>query len=175
MTNQRNSFSARLAQLRAAYGRPDAPLGAYATLIGAFHALLAAFLLALRWRRRPLPERVSADDLLLVGIATFKLSRLIARDIVTSVLRAPFTRFHEPAGNGEFNEQPRGRGLRRALGELLTCPFCLGQWVAAALLYGLVLAPRFTRLICSLFTALAIADVAQLGYAALQRRSQGSD
>jgi Protein of unknown function (DUF1360) len=42
---------------------------------------------------------------LLHGLATQKASRLIATDKVTSFLRAPFTRYQEPAGHGELEEE----------------------------------------------------------------------
>ena len=76
-------------------------------------------------RGRRLPERIGASDLLLLGVATYKLSRLISKDSVTSVIRASFAEFQGPAGLNEVNEQPRGSGVQHALGELLTCPFCL--------------------------------------------------
>ena len=63
-------------------------------------------------------------DLLLVGIATHKLSRLLAKDKVTSFIRAPFTRYQEPSGQGEVEEEPYGHGLHLAVGELLVCPYC---------------------------------------------------
>lgn len=96
---------------------------------------------------------------MLLGIATHKLSRTITRDWVTSVLRAPFTRLEGQAElPKEVSESARGRGLRRAIGELLTCPFCTGQWVAALLAYGLVLKPPVARLIASVFTVISISD-----------------
>ena len=48
-----------------------------------------------------LPERFGAGDALLLGAATAQLSRLLAKDRVTSVLRAPFTRFKDDTGYGE--------------------------------------------------------------------------
>jgi hypothetical protein len=111
-----------------------------------------------------LPERLTTTDLLLVGIATHKLSRLIAKDKVTSFLRAPFTKFQEPSGQGEIEEQPCGHGLRLAVGELLVCPYCLGQWVATGLTLGLVGAPRATRLVNSVFVAHTISDFLQVVY-----------
>ena len=71
---------------------------------------------------RELPERPRAADLLLAGVATHKLSRLLTKDRVTSFIRAPFTRYEQPAGHGEVEEEPRGSGLRLAIGELLVCP-----------------------------------------------------
>ncbi|MDQ3700246.1 MAG: DUF1360 domain-containing protein [Chloroflexota bacterium] len=75
------------------------------------------------------------------------------------MLRAPFTRREGEAElPKEVNESARGRGLRRAIGELLTCPFCTGQRVAALLAYGLVLKPPVVRLIASVFTVISISD-----------------
>lgn len=71
---------------------------------------------------------------------------LLANDPVTSPLRAAFTRFAGTSGEFELSEEVRGSGPRKALGELATCPSCLGQWVATLFAFGLVLAPRPTRL-----------------------------
>lgn len=61
-------------------------------------------------------------DLLLYGLATEHLSRLVTKDLVTSVLRSPFTGFEGTAGEGEVNKAAKGHGTRHAVGELLTCP-----------------------------------------------------
>ena len=42
---------------------------------------------------------------------------------MTSFLRSPFTRYTGEAQPSEVSEEPRGRGLRRAVGELLVCPY----------------------------------------------------
>ncbi len=86
------------------------PLAGYSVLAAAFNALFIAFLV-LAGRRGRLPERYATRDLALLGAATFKLSRLIAKDRVTSFLRAPFTRFQQDSGHGEVEEAARGRGL----------------------------------------------------------------
>jgi uncharacterized protein DUF1360 len=111
------------------------------------------------------------SDLVLAGIATNKISRLLAKDKVAGFVRAPFTRFQERAGHGEVEEAPRGRGLRYAIGELLVCPYCLAQWVAGGFAVGYVYAPRTTRLLAGLWTIHAIADGAQLAYSAAEQRS----
>ena len=146
------------------------PLGGYGALVGAFNLSLAAFLLAAQ-RRGRLPERYPLGDLALMSAGTFKLSRLIAKDRVTSALRAPFTTFQGDAGHGEVDEAARGRGMRRAIGELLVCDYCVGQWVAAAYLAGYTVAPRPTRAIAAMFTVYGAADVLQLGYSRLEDSS----
>lgn len=146
----------------------DQPVGSFALFLGAYAAAMAAFLVAV-WRSgRRLPERLSWYDLILTTFATHKIARLLAKDPVTRPLRSPFTRVVGTSGAAELAEEARGRGLRKAVGELLTCPFCLGQWVATALAFGVVLAPRTTRLVAGIFTAKAGADFLQFAYAKVQ-------
>ena len=111
-----------------------------------------------------MPERVGPGDLALITVATHKASRLIAKDRVTSAVRAPFTRFEGDAGPGVVDEKARGRGLRRAIGELVICPYCLGLWIAAGFAAGLVVAPRATRWIASVLSVLFGADLLQIAY-----------
>jgi hypothetical protein len=142
----------------------ERPLGGYAVLTGSFVALGGGFAAWLRRSGRELPDELATRDLVLASVATFKASRTIARDRVTSTIRAPFSRFQGDAGPGEVNEAARGRGLRRAVGELLICPYCLGIWIAAGFLGGLVAAPRATRLLESIFAVVGAADVLQIAY-----------
>jgi uncharacterized protein DUF1360 len=146
----------------------ERPLGSYAILTGAYGSALAGSLVALRARGHELPERFTAADVLLIGIAGHKLSRLIAKDKVTSFLRAPFTRFQESSGHGEVEEQPCGHGVRLAVGELLVCPYCLAQWVATGLALGLVGAPRLTRLLSTIFVVHTVSDFLQVAYRAAE-------
>lgn len=149
----------------------DRPLAPYSLLTGIFAAGFTGGLAAAYRHRGGWPERVEPLDIVTVGIATHKLSRLITKDKVTSFLRAPFVRYEEPAGHGEVSEQPRGEGLRYVTGELLVCPYCVSQWVVGAFGVGLVAAPRFTRLIASIYTAEAAADFLQLAYLAAEERA----
>jgi uncharacterized protein DUF1360 len=142
------------------------PLAGYAALSGALAAAFAAGLV-----RAPLPERIGAQDIVLAGVATHKLSRLLAKDKVTSFLRAPFTEFQEPSGKGEIEEKPRGRGLRLATGELLVCPYCVAQWIAAGFTVGFVRAPRLTRLLAGMYTMYAISDGLQFAYLAADEQT----
>ena len=134
-------------------------------LTGTFAALGGAFITWLRLSGRELPEKIETRDLALIAIATHKSSRMIARDRVTATARAPFTTFQDDAGHGEVNEAARGHGLRRAIGELLVCPYCLSVWLAAGFTAGLTVAPRPTRWIASTFVTLTGADALQIAYA----------
>jgi hypothetical protein len=152
-------------KLASEYGRPEAPLGSYLGLIAAFNALLGAFLAITAQRRQTeryaLPNHIGVGDILLMGVATHKLSRLLAKDKVLSGVRAPFTRFKEHGNPSEEEESARGHGVQKAIGELLICPYCVGLWVASFFNYGLVFNAPAMRLVGSIFTTLAIADFLQ--------------
>jgi hypothetical protein len=147
------------------------PHASYAALSATFGAAMAGSLLIARRQGRELPPRISAGDVVLTGLATHKVTRLLAKDRVTSFLRAPFTEFQDDAGHGEVEERARGRGMQRAVGELLICPYCLAQWVVGGFAVGSVFAPRLTRLLTAMWTAEALSDVAQLAYHAAEERS----
>ena len=95
----------------------------YAALSALFWAGL---LTAARVRRGPLAEPTSTGDLLALGLAAAKLGELVAEDRVTVFLRRPFA-------DGPAAVQPAGEGIRRAVGELITCPHCVSLWAAAAI------------------------------------------
>ncbi|GAA2808906.1 DUF1360 domain-containing protein [Nonomuraea dietziae] len=146
------------------YGRP---VGGYLRIMAAYGgAVTAAVALAAFLGKKP-PERVGVLDLFLMGVSTHRLSRTLAKDSVTSPLRAPFTRFKGVSGPAELKEEPRS-----AMGELLACPFCLAQWIATAYAAGLVFAPRMTRLAGSTMTAVAVSDWLQFGYAKLMKEAE---
>jgi hypothetical protein len=150
---------------RARYeGAERRPLQGYLLAMGAYAAATGSLVGIGRAMGVRLPERFSFGDTVLLSIATHKASRLLAKDSITSPLRAPFVRFEEPAGESELNESVRGHGVQHAFGELVTCPFCLSVWVSSALAAGLVLAPRTTRLVNTVLTAVAASDALQLTY-----------
>jgi Protein of unknown function (DUF1360) len=159
----------------AGYAEPSKrpPFGPYLAFMSIFGTLVSAALLLARRQGRELPERVSAADLALVGTASHKLSRVVSKDKVTSPLRAPFTELEGRGGPAEFEESSRGTGLQKAIGELLICPYCLGLWIVAAFSIGIVFAPRVTRFVASLFSALTISDFFQIAYKAAEEKGLG--
>lgn len=157
------------AQAQAYRGDQDRPLGGYVAAMAVFAAFVAgaAGLAAATGRR--LPPGVGPWDVLLLALATHKVSRTASKDAVTSPLRAPFTRYTDTGGPGEVMEEVRSHGgLRHAIGELITCPFCLDVWVATGFTLGLVFAPRVTRLVAAGFGAITGADFLHLLYAKAQ-------
>ena len=90
-----------------------------------------------------------------------------------SPLRAPFTELREKESPKEIDEKPRGEGLRRSVGELLTCKFCLSVWVASLFTYGLVLLPRVTRLLAAMFAIVTVSDHLHQAYKVLMNEASG--
>jgi hypothetical protein len=148
---------------------PERPLGSYAVLSAVFLSAAGGFAAWLARSGRDLPERVSVADMALLAVATQKASRLLTKDRVTAAVRAPFTHFQEDGGPSEVEERARGTGLRRAVGELLTCPFCLSLWIAAAFTAALIVAPRQTRWLASVLVTVAGSDALQIAYVRLER------
>jgi hypothetical protein len=161
--------AARRQERRYAAGH-ERPLGFYLGAIGTYGAFVSGVAALFSRRRVPLPERIGIGDLALLAVATQQLSRTVAKDTVTSPLRAPFTRFAGRAGPGQVNEEVVAHGWAHGAGELLTCPFCVSQWVATGFVVGMVVAPRATRLVASAFALRAASDTLQFAHSALEPR-----
>ena len=146
---------------------PRPPYGAYAGIMSTFLGGIALTgALAGRLQRTP-PER-RAFDLAVLGLATFKAARTLARDEVTSFLREPFVEGRAHEGK----EDPRATGgMRQAIGELVTCSRCAGTWVAAGLGATQIVAPRFGRLLTWTLGAAGLNDFLQASFAALANKS----
>ena len=149
----------------------DVPLLSYSVLAGTFNLLFALFLLTARVTGKSLPQRIETRDIVLLGMATHKLSLVGSQDAITSPLRAPFTELEEKESPKMVEERPRGEGIRRSVGELLTCQFCLGVWVASFFTYGFVLLPRVSRLVAAVFAAVTVSDFLHQTYKALMKRA----
>lgn len=148
----------------------DRPLGGYTALLSGYAAITGALVLL---GRRRLPGRLGLADLAMGSLATHKIARRLTEEPITSPVRAPFTRYQGVSGPSELAEGVRGTGLRHAVGELLTCPFCMSQWVATSIVVGLVVTPRFTRTALSVFTMVTASDALHLAYARAQQSVDG--
>lgn len=149
----------------------ERPLPGYLAVMAIYGGLVGGLSGLARLTGRRLPDRIAPVDIALTAVATHKLSRLISKDAVTSPLRAPFTEYSGPAGPSEVNEEARGQGARKAAGELLSCPFCVGMWVATGLTAGHVIVPRATRVAVAALATLAGSDFLQFGYAYAEQQA----
>lgn len=150
----------------------ETPLAGYATLAATFAASAAVFAVTARRRGVRLPDTVPVWDVALLGTATFKASRLLTKDKVTSFLRAPFT---SREGEGNANEvmgAGRGTGLRRAIGDLVSCPFCTSAWVAGGLVGTYAVAPRAGRLLSAGLSAVVVSDWLQYAWSLTAQKAE---
>jgi hypothetical protein len=140
----------------------------YATLLG-FYLASVAVLTGVAFEQKRLPRKFSVLDLALLGIATHKLSRIVAKDRITAVLRAPFVSYIRSSGAGEVEEKPRGRGFQRGIGHLISCPYCMAPWCATALSFGLLFAPRMTRFCAGILLSVTASDFLHRAYARMKQ------
>jgi hypothetical protein len=110
------------------------------------------------------PREHDSLDLATLAAATFKASRTITGDEVTSLIREPFTEGRSHEGG----EEPVERGdLRQAIGEQVTCTRCIGTWVAAGLATTQILMPRFGRMLTWALAGAGVNDFLKAGFTAL--------
>jgi hypothetical protein len=147
---------------------PTPPYAAYATIVGVFATGLAVAGGLARLLGRDVREHTWLD-LAALSAASFKASRTISNDEVTSFLREPFVEEHAHEGDGETPVQ--SGDLEQAIGELVTCSRCVGTWVAGGLASLQVLAPRFGRMLTWSLAGAGINDFLQAGFAALTEKA----
>jgi hypothetical protein len=130
------------------------------SLIGVFLAVFMTFasLLSDRSQERRL-KSMKPFDLILLSFSTYRLGRLVAFDKVFEPIRKPVTVTKlDETGAGKTVE-PKGEGLQRSLGELISCPICAGTWIAAGLVYGLQILPNPTRLFLWMTSTIGAAEL----------------
>jgi hypothetical protein len=130
----------------------------YAALSALYGTLLGGTAIAARHR-----ESIPRDELPALAAATFALSKLIVHEKVETWLREPFVE-ERPDGR-----RPKGRRLRYAVGELLTCTRCTGAWTALALIGLRLYAPGTGRTVNTVLAASAGSDMLHAGFSWLCR------
>jgi hypothetical protein len=127
----------------------------YAALSAGWAALLGAVLVAARDKG---DEPVQSIEILPIGLASFALAKLVAKEKVDAWVREPFVEEHASG------PEPKGSGVRYAVGELITCTRCVGVWSALGLTALRVIRPREARVVNAVLGASAVNDVAQAGF-----------
>ena len=113
----------------------------YSILFIAFCLLLGKILIQ---TRGSLPTSISTFDLMLIVLATFRLTRLFVYDKITRFLRDLFFHVNETytaEGGTYFEKKERMHGPLRTVYELLTCPWCFSVWAAAVIIFFYFLTP----------------------------------
>ncbi len=160
-----------LSEQRAEYSAGDhRPIAGYSLVLTSYLSALGVLLGTSKALGRPVP-RLSREDMVTMAVAAHKLSRVMAKDPITSPLRMPFTRFAGVSGPSELHEEVRASGKEHSVGELISCPFCMAPWMASGLLGGHMFAPNATRAVTTIYTVVAGSDFLQHAYTAAMQRS----
>jgi hypothetical protein len=117
-------------------------------------ALWLLFFVAMRLAGRPWPAAIPGIDLLLLFLATFRLTELVTEEKIARAIRAPFCEpvtLTDPDGTEREDEVPAGTGVRRCIGEMILCPWCAGIWIATLLTFFWLLAPGIARAVLLAF------------------------
>ncbi|MBT2729326.1 DUF1360 domain-containing protein [Bacillus sp. ISL-75] len=106
--------------------------------------------------------KITLLNLIILSLASFRLTRLFVFDKITEFIREPF--FNEIKEVDEYGEievyyLPKEKGVKKFLGELLSCYWCTGIWtsvgvVGISLLYPIVSYP--------IILILAVAGIASI-------------
>ena len=149
-------------------GQPARP--SYGPVLAVYLAFVGAVALTVRAVTGGRPPQPSAGDLVMIGAAVFKVSRIVTEEKVLQPVREPFVSEETttPQPVAENTRPRRTAGVRRAIGELLTCPFCLSVWIATAFTGLFAMAPRVARLVSGGLTTVVISDVGQCLYTKLR-------
>ena len=134
--------------------------------INAVYALLALAVIALT-RDRVREDPIRGYELPQLGAATFALSKVIAREKIGTWVREPFVE------ESDGDRRPRGRRMRRAMGELVTCTRCVGAWSALGLVGLRLYSPDAGRVATAVLATSAANDWIQAGFAWLTSKANG--
>jgi Protein of unknown function (DUF1360) len=129
----------------------------YAAINAVWASLATGLLLATREDAPPVGE------LPVFGLATFALTKALAKEKVGTWVREPVV--------DEVEHRPKGRRLRFAAGELLTCTRCLGTWSSLGLVALRVARPREGRILATVLASAGLNDWLQSGFTLLCNRA----
>ena len=136
----------------------------YAALNALFAVLLAGAVLAGRERTRE-SDPLTTRDLALTSAATFALAKVISRERIGTWVREPFV-------EDEDGGKPRGRRMRHAIGELLTCTRCVGAWSALGLVGLRLTSPATGRVVNDVLAVSALNDWLQATFRLLCAKAE---
>jgi hypothetical protein len=145
---------------------------AYVTLVSLFLGLLGIFISRERKERHAFDPQ--PRDIALIALATFRAGRLAAYERVMEPLRDPVTETVPDEYDAGQNVVAEGTGVHKAIGELVSCPICIGTWVASGLVYGLRIAPGPTRLVAAILGVSGLAEILNAATEALSWSGQAA-
>ena len=139
----------------------------YALLEGAFLTCFTAVVVLARKREGPNALAIASSELPVMAMAVFALADVLAKEKVSTWIRAPFvveSVDHRPG-------VPQGAGVRYAIGEMLTCTRCVGTWSALGLLGLRTVSPAAGRAANVILALTGANDILQGGFRLLLERA----
>lgn len=103
---------------------------------------------------------ISIFEFTLLCFATFRLTRLIVFDTITTFIRKPFHELIEETNSEGVVEtylHVKGTGLKYWIGDLLSCYWCVGVWSSIFLFFSYY---AFPVIMAPVIIILAVAGVA---------------
>jgi hypothetical protein len=127
----------------------------YWITISSFIFLVALSMVVFYIRDTRVPVSITLADFVLLSLASFRLIRLFTYDQVMRAVRDLFVEKREIVDeHGQILVIRRKvhTGARRSLGDLFSCPWCIGMWVSffVVLLYFLFPPIKYVVLILAL-------------------------
>ncbi len=138
--------------------------------LNAVYLTLFAGVLAATSRRPGAETAIPSREIVPLGVATFALSKVVAREKIGTWVREPFVEQHADHQPGP----PRGRGLRHAIGELMTCTRCVGAWAALALVALRLLSPPAGRIATTVLATSGVNDFLQSAFRLAAERANAA-
>jgi hypothetical protein len=138
----------------------------YAAINAVWASLVGGLIIATRGRASEDP--IQTRELIPLAAATFAVSKAVARERIGSWVREPFV--DEGADEGQ-RQRPKGHGLRRAVGELVTCTRCVGTWSALGVVGLRVMNPEAGRTVSAILASSAANDWLQAAFKLLTEQT----
>lgn len=152
---------------------PDSPTapGDYLILEAVYLAALTGVVVLTSRRERSGQAPIPRAEFPVLAVASFALAHTLAKEKVSTWLREPFVR----EGGDHKPVEAEGIGLRRVVGELLTCTRCLGPWSALALVGVRIASPSGGRTVATVLALSGANNVAQSAFCLLNARATAAD
>lgn len=88
---------------------------------------------------------ITVIQFLLLGLATYRVTRLVVRDTITAALRNFFWKKFPPESS--------------RLGYLSSCEWCLSFWIGSGFVISAIIIPSVTYIVAAVFAVSAIAGL----------------
>jgi hypothetical protein len=108
--------------------------------------------------------KITLLNLLLLSLASFRLTRLLISDKITEFMRAPFfdeIKEENVVGEIEVYYLPKKTGIKRFFGELLSCYWCTGIWASTGIVSMFLLSPAFSAAIILILAVAGLASIVE--------------